>query len=229
MTPSLTRRLGLPLLPLSCLFIRASFQTYHMFLAIHLPAPLPASTQTSLSVESATPTSQAVTAALDRLDHVIRNALGRSVYGFPYSETAADNADVKTLWFSWTTDDLIALATLLVVFFIAFLVLLIVKLLLGMALLRYSRDRYARMKMREHAVAVGKAEKDNFDAKGKRVGGYGHVEIGEDRRRWIYGPDDVEGLKKSKEKERRAEEKKEKADVDFGKISRYEMIAKRIW
>jgi hypothetical protein len=43
-TPSLTRRLGLPLLLLLCLFIRASVQIYNMFLATHLPTPLPPST-----------------------------------------------------------------------------------------------------------------------------------------------------------------------------------------
>ncbi|KAL9025702.1 MAG: hypothetical protein Q9196_005519, partial [Gyalolechia fulgens] len=45
---NLTRRLGLPEIPLSCLFIRALVQTYHMFLATHLPPPV-ASTATSLS------------------------------------------------------------------------------------------------------------------------------------------------------------------------------------
>ena len=38
---NLTRRLGLPVIPLSCLFIRASVQTYHMFLATHMPLPIP--------------------------------------------------------------------------------------------------------------------------------------------------------------------------------------------
>ncbi len=79
----MTSRMGLPLLPLCCLFIRALVQTYHMFLATHLPMPLPPSTQTSLSVESATATSPAMAAALDRIDLVIRNALGRAVYGYP--------------------------------------------------------------------------------------------------------------------------------------------------
>ncbi|KAL8634954.1 MAG: hypothetical protein Q9228_007507, partial [Teloschistes exilis] len=44
---NLTRRLGLPVIPLSCLFIRASVQTYHMFVATYLPPPV-ASTATSL-------------------------------------------------------------------------------------------------------------------------------------------------------------------------------------
>lgn len=234
-TPSLTRRLGLPLLPLSTLFIRSSFQTYRMFLAVHMPAPLPSSTQTSLSVESSTPTPPVITAAIERFEHMIRHALGRSVYGL--EDEAASNATMtftgtgKFSWFSWSTDDAIALTTLLLVIFIVWLVLLILKLALGMALLKYSRNRYAHMKMKEHAVAAGKAEKESFDAKGKRVGGFGAVEVGDERRGWIYA-DDPEGLKRAKERERKMEEKRDKGgdgERDLSGVTRYEMVAKRIW
>ncbi|KAI6477980.1 hypothetical protein MCOR17_000286 [Pyricularia oryzae] len=245
-TPSLTRRLGLPLLPLSCLFIRASVQTYHMFLATHLPAPLPPSTQTSLTVESsssaATPSSQAVAASLERLDGIIRNALGRAVHGMPYvaANTTPEPPPMMTtnsnitdfpyrIFMSWTTDDAIALVTMLTVFFLAFLVLLVLKLVLGMTLLRYSRGRYAAMRRREHAVSTGKQEPEQFDQPGsKRVGGFGHVEVGEDRRAWLYD-DDPEGLKKAQATEKRNAGKREKSEKDLGRISRYEMVAKRIW
>lgn len=232
-TPSLTRRLGLPLLPLSTLFIRASFQTYHMFLATHLPAPMPPSSQTSLSVESSTATSPAVTAALDRLDSIIRNALGRSVYGFDDNPTNTTTSNTSSFSFLvWSTDDVIALVTMLLVFFIAYLVLLILKLLLGMILLRYSRDRYATMKLKEHAVATGKMERETFDAKGsKRVGGFAAVEVGDDRRRWVYA-DDPEGLKKARDMEWRAAEGDGgggKGEKDLSRVTRYEMVAKRIW
>jgi hypothetical protein len=116
---------------------------------------------------------------------------------------------------------------MVVVFLIVFLVLLVVKLLLGMALLRYARDRYAQMKTREAAVAAGAAEREVFDARGRRVGGYSHVELGDDRRRWIYA-DDLDGLRKAKDKERRAEKGSEK-EKDLSTVTRYEMIAKRIW
>lgn len=231
-TPSLTRRLGLPLLPLSTLFIRSSFQTYHMFLTTHMPAPLPSSTQTSLAVESSTP-SPMIPAAIERFEHMIRHALGRSVYGL--EDGAARNATMtftgpgRFSWMSWSTDDAIALATLLLVVFIVWLVLLILKLALGMLLLNFSRNRYARMKMKEQAVAAGKAEKESFDAKGKRVGGFGAVEVGDERRGWIYA-DDPEGLRKAEEYERKTEEKRDKGgDGDLGRVTRYEMVAKRIW
>ncbi|KAI1134237.1 DUF747-domain-containing protein [Hypoxylon sp. FL0543] len=220
--PSLTRRLGLPLLPLSCLFIRASIQVYHMFLATHLSPPLPTST-TELSVESSTPSSPAMIAALEHLDTLLRNALGRAVYGHPY-ESSHD----RPFW-AFSSDDAVALLTMVVFFFLAWVVLLIVKLLLGMALLRYSRERYAAMKRKEHAIATGKAEYENFSQSGKRIGSWGAVEIGEDRRKWIY-EDDKDGLKKMRERERKAEEKfREKGDDGLSKVVRYEMVAKRIW
>lgn len=204
-----------------------------MFLATHMPAPIPRSTQTSLSVESSTPTSPAVTAALDRLDNVIRNALGRSVYGLEDDPAinATTSGTPRFSWLSWNTDDAIAMVTLLLVVLIVWLVLLIVKLFLGMLLLRYSRDRYARMKIREHAVATGQAEKESYDSKGKRIGGFGAVELGDDRRRWIYA-DDPDGLKKVRDRDKKMEDKREKGgdgEKDLSGVMRYEMVAKRIW
>ncbi|KAK2012116.1 eukaryotic membrane protein family [Colletotrichum eremochloae] len=220
-SPSLTRRLGLAVIPLSCLFIRASVQTYHMFLSTRIPTPIPESTQTSLSVESATPSSPVMVAALDRLDTLLRDALGRAVYGYPYGQPSLQSR----AWWTWTSDDVIAAVTMIVVFFIAFLVLLIIKLLLGMVLLRYSRNRYAKMKRKEHMVATGQEEREIYDATGKRVGGYGHIEVTDDRRRWIHA-DEKEGLKGGKGRAPKAEKSQ---DGDYHGVQRYEMIAKRIW
>lgn len=93
-----------------------------------------------------------------------------------------------------------------------------------MILLRFARNRYANMK---------KKEGQSYDTGGKRVGGWGMIEVDEDKRRWIY-EDDAEGLRKLREKERVGKEKVEKAVAegkanDFSRISRYEMSAKRIW
>ncbi|KAI0004411.1 DUF747-domain-containing protein [Xylariaceae sp. FL0662B] len=221
-TPSLTRRLGLPLLPLSCLFIRASIQAYHMFLATHLHPPIPTST-TELSVESSTPSSPAMVAALEHLDTLIRNALGRSVYGHPYGSPQA-----KPFW-SFSSDDAVALLTMVIFFFLAWVVLLIVKLLLGMLLLRYARERYAAAKTKESAVAAAKADRENFSQPGKRIGPWGAVEIGDDRRKWLY-EDDKDGLKRMRERERKMEESfRNPGDDGLAKVVRYEMVAKRIW
>ncbi|TGO26773.1 hypothetical protein BPAE_0053g00260 [Botrytis paeoniae] len=205
---NLIKRLGLPVIPLSCLFIRAAFQTYHMFLATHLPPPLP-STATSLSVES----SPATTAALEHFDTIVRKALGRSTFGLP-------NPDSITPWYLPSTDDVIASLTMIVFFLGAFFVLLACKLVLGMLLLKFARNRYSTMKMREHR---------SYETGGKRVGGWGMVEVDDDKKRWIYD-DDPETLKKLREKERLARDKEKVGAVhDFSKISRYEMAAKRIW
>ncbi|KAM3074348.1 hypothetical protein ACMFMG_002843 [Clarireedia jacksonii] len=205
---NLVKRLGLPVIPLSCLFIRAAFQTYHMFLATHLPPPIP-STATSLSVES----SPATTAALEHFDTIIRKALGRSTFGLP-------NPNSTTPWFLPSADDVIASITMIVFFLGAFFVLLACKLVLGMVLLKFARDRYSTMKKREHR---------SYDTGGKRVGGWGMVEVDDDKKRWIYD-DDPETLKKLREKERAARDKEKVGAVqDFSKISRYEMAAKRIW
>ncbi|KAH6886218.1 eukaryotic membrane protein family-domain-containing protein [Thelonectria olida] len=222
MTPSLTRRLGLAVIPLSCLFIRASIQTYHMLLSTHLPMPLPESTQTSLTEESAVPSSPAVIAALNRFDTLIRDSLGRATYGYPYGSPLNSRP-----WYSWTSDDVIAALTMIIVFFIAFLVLLILKLLLGMVLLKYSRNRYARMKHKEHLIQTAQADREQYDVLGsKRAGGYGHVEVGEDRQRWIHA-DKTEGLKGGKGPG--APPPKKKPEGDYEHVFRYEMVAKRIW
>ncbi|KAF2837441.1 DUF747-domain-containing protein [Patellaria atrata CBS 101060] len=209
---SLTKRLGLPVLPLSCLFIRASLQTYHMFLATHMPLPLP-STATSL-VESESTAEPATTAALAHIDQLFRRALGRSSWG-------GGSGDEATEGFSWfNVDDIIALATMLIVFLVIFLTLLAIKLCLGMVLLTYARARYRGMKVRESM---------SVDTGGKRVGGWGVVEVDEDKRRWIY-KDDPEGLKALRDREARARERDAKGGGDsLGSVSRYSMVAKRIW
>ncbi|KAF4122063.1 Eukaryotic membrane protein family [Geosmithia morbida] len=227
MTPSLTRRLGLAVIPLSCLFIRASFQTYHMFLSTHLSMPVPPSTQTSLSEESAVPSSPAMIAALNRFDSLIRDSLGRATYGYPYGSPLNSRP-----WYSWTSDDAIAAVTMITFFFIAFLVLLILKLLLGMVLLKYARSRYARMRHKDGLIAANKAERDTYDAKGgRRVGGFGHVEVGEERQRWIHA-DETEGLPGSKGpggKKVGGDERPKPHEEGYNGPFRYEMVAKRIW
>lgn len=209
---SLNRRLGLPVIPLSCLFIRASVQTYQMFLATHLPHPL-SSPSTSLSSSDPATVSPTTSAALLHIDQLFRRALGRHM---PLS------APTIPLWgVEWlpSADVVLAWASTLVLFLLLFLVLLTLKLLLGMALLKYARGRYAGMKAREGASS---------QADGKRVGGWGVVEVDEDKRRWIY-EDDEAGLKKLREKEREGREKERGGGKGFGGVERYSMVAKRIW
>ncbi|KAF9636417.1 Membrane proteinTapt1/CMV receptor [Lasiodiplodia theobromae] len=216
---NLTKRLGLPVLPLACLFIRATIQTYHMFLATHMPLPIP-SPATSLSVESAgsqaTSSSPATTAALAHIDHIFRRALGRSSFG-------AGSTTSSSSWHLWSLDDVIAFTTMIVVFLVAYFVLLACKLVLGMVLLGFARARYKGMKEREKMLTT---------TDGKRVGGWGVVEVEDDKKRWIYA-DDPEGLRALREREAKAREKEAKeargADGKLEGTSRYSMVAKRIW
>ncbi|KAI9889055.1 MAG: hypothetical protein M1814_005844 [Vezdaea aestivalis] len=215
---NLTKRLGLPVIPLSCLFLRASLQTYHMFLATHMPLPSP-STATSLAEPT---TSPETTAALQHVDAVIRRALGRSSFGGGATSAASPGFPQSLL--TWTADDLIALATLLIVFLLFFLVLLAIKLVLGMCLLSFARRRYKGMKEREGV---------NIYTGGRRVGGWGVVEVDEDKRRWIYA-DDPEGMRAARERERVIRDKGRDGsssgkEVGFSGVSRYTMVAKRIW
>ena len=205
---NLTKRLGLPVIPLSCLFIRACIQTYHMFLATHMPLPIP-SAATSISVDSETATTSPGTmAALQHIDHVFRRALGRSSFGAGTQSTPALS------W--WSLDDFIALATMIVFFLAIYLVLLALKLVLGMVLLSYARRRYQGMKERE---------REGLDSKGRFIGGRGMVEVSEDKRRWIYN-DDPNGLAKIRERDERG---RSRTEMKLDNVQRYSMVAKRIW
>ena len=203
---NLTRRLGLPVVPLACLFIRASVQTYQMLLATYLPPPLP-STATSLSLESAT-TSEATTEALAHIDNIVRRALhgppSYSITSHPYQ----------------ILDFLLPYLLPLTAMLLLFLFLLSLKILLGMMLLSFARSRYKSLKEREGMSTHGE---------GRRVGGWGVVEVDEDKRRWIYA-DDPEGAKRLREREARERERIRHDSGDgFEKVERYSMMAKRIW
>ncbi|KAF1940597.1 DUF747-domain-containing protein [Clathrospora elynae] len=208
----LTRRLGLPVIPLSCLFIRAAIQTYHMFVTMHMPPPLHA---TSTSLTSDPTSSPSTTAAFAHIDAVFRRAIGRSSFGAGPSQS----------WYhpsAWTLDDLIAGSTMLIVFLIGYFIFLAFKLLLGMLLLSVARKRYLGMQEREMM---------NVETGGKRIGGWGVVDVDDEKRKHIYD-DDPEALKRLRERDgkgRKKEEQEREKGTGFGHVSRYAMVAKRIW
>jgi Eukaryotic membrane protein family len=203
---NLTRRLGLPTLPLACLFIRASLQTYQMFVATHIPSPI-ISTATSLSLEeeAAGSSSPATTAALQHFDNILRSAIGRSSFSGGSS-------------LSWT-DDVAAYMAMFIFFLGVFFVLLALKLVLGMVLLSAARARYMSMSKREHVVV---------DTGMKKIGGWGTVDITEDKRSWIY-KDEPETAKRLRERDAKDREKSAKPEVNLDGVTRYAMVAKRIW
>ena len=207
---NLTKRLGLPVIPLSCLLIRATVQIYQMFLAAWVPS-VPTSSSTSLasiheqysSTLGAKPVSTSATIS-KKLDNLLA--------GLP---SAIVNSQFTSMF------------TTVLVFLLIFLVLLACKLVLGMLLLAFSRARYKSMKEREKNPIY-------HVEGGRRIGGWGVVEVDEDKRRWIY-EDDPDGLQALQEREARDRAKREKdrevgvgAD-SFAHVKRYEMVAKRIW
>lgn len=216
---NLTKRLGLPVIPLACLFIRATLQTYHMFLATNISAP-GISTATSLTSahDEAKPTSSPV---LAQLDLIFRRALGHSSFG--------GGSNSEGVW-HWTLDDGIALATMLLFFLALYLLLLALKLALGMILLGIARSRYAKMLERE---IKGGSER-LIETESKRLGWFGVAELGEERREKIFEGHEGE-LRKLREKEQRNREKEDKEETSgqglkgLEGVERYAMVAKRIW
>ena len=201
---NLTKRLGLPVIPLSCLFIRAGVQSYQMLIASWQPSPIPSFSTSLTSVhdfyeEASSEATASAQSLYQRFDHF--------VHQIPSSLTTASNYS--------------RFATLLV-FVVFYFALIAVKLVLGMVLLQYSRGRYQKMKAREN-------QPTHHIEGGRRVGGWGVVEVDEDKRRVIYD-DDPDGFRILKERELRDKEKREKAgDKVLDGVMRYEMAAKRIW
>lgn len=207
---NLTKRLGLPVIPLSCLLIRASVQIYQMFVAAWVSSA-PASSSTSLASIHEQYTSSlgpAPTSTVASISWKVDELLG----GLP---SAVVNSDLPAKF------------TIVLVLLLIFFLLLAFKLVLGMVLLSFARARYRTMKERERNPIY------HLEG-GRRVGGWGVVEVDQDKRRWIY-EDDPGGLRDLQEREDKERIKRERdrekgVGVEtFDKVKRYEMVAKRIW
>ncbi|EGD86723.1 hypothetical protein H112_05230 [Trichophyton rubrum D6] len=279
--PNLNRRLGLPVIPLACLFFRVSVQTYQMFLTAWLPqlssSPLypPPSNATSLTeIHSHYAPISGSSASLSSILPGFSNASASTILSSISLSTIAQAASslFQTL-VSYATpspESFVPIFTVILVLLL-YITLLLGKLVLGMILLGYSRTRYKNMKYREREYAAqqkreqrrqqpqqymrstsplphvpslsaqtiesssfNRASHSNSDMieGGRRGGGWGAVEVGEDKRRWIY-VDDPEGLRRLRDREA-----KSRSDNPGGSgtgahglenVKRYEMAAKRIW
>ena len=204
---NLNKRLGLPIMPLSCLFIRAAWQTWGIFAAAQ--APMPPSTGISADPSEIPTSSPATTAAFQHVDHMFR----RPTFSRQGGSTGSSFA-------SYGLDDFFALFTTVTLFSMTFCVLLTLKLMLGMLLLSYSRARYRSMKKRE------KAANETLEG-AKRVGGWGTVEVDDAKRRWIHvdDPTHSEGLRERAERGRQ----KSRDGSGLQGVQRYVMSGKRIW
>ncbi|KAL4953291.1 eukaryotic membrane protein family-domain-containing protein [Aspergillus filifer] len=239
---NLTRRLGLPVIPLSCLFFRVSVQTYQMFLAALLPQSPALSPSSSISVETtslATIHSQYIPAGPVPSPPPI--TLGTI---FPATAAHAEAWFRRALANAMPSPAHSVYIFTVVLVLTGFVLLLILKLLLGMLLLTCARSRYKSMKQREaeHAAPTSSSTIPNisegaapprardYTVEGaRRAGGWGAVEVNEESRKWIY-LDDPESLRKLKKKEEEAQKKNPRGDdLHLDHVQRYEMAAKRIW
>ncbi|KAL3464965.1 eukaryotic membrane protein family-domain-containing protein [Aspergillus heterothallicus] len=238
---NLMRRLGLPIIPLSCLFFRVSIQTYQMLLSALIPQSPSLSPSSSVAVEAtslATIHSQYVPVGpVPSPPITLRTFL-------PVTAAHAEAWFRQFLANAMPSPAQSVYIFTIVLILTGFILLLILKLLLGMVLLVYARSRYKSMKQREMELATpplssstnanaleGTAApraRDYVVEGSRRVGGWGTVEVNEDHRRWIY-LDDPEGLRKLKEKEGQKGKGSRGDELHLDHVQRYEMAAKRIW
>ncbi|PGG99565.1 hypothetical protein AJ80_09332 [Polytolypa hystricis UAMH7299] len=259
---NLTRRLGLPVIPLSCLFFRVSVQTYRMFLTAWLPQPA--------SPSLLSPNTTSLTSIHN---HYSPSPSPSSSLPFDFSPLPTSLSGLSTFFHSLIShatpspNSFVPIFTVILILLL-YVTLLLAKLLLGIILLSFSRARYKSMKIREREFAASSASSaplqkpssssqptttttannipptsapatsssssmkvsDTIEG-AKRVGGWGYVEVGDERRTWIYA-DDPEGLKKLKDRDERDSNNKKKGGGGIDGIEgvrRYEMVAKRIW
>lgn len=190
------------MIPLASLFIRATIQTYHMFLATHVPSPLPSASATTISLSENLSTSE-TSAALASIDTILRRALSCS------------DASASTLF-----DDFVAAATMAFFLLACFLIFLAVKLLLGIMLLGIARSRYKGLKERERMWTHTGAHRSST---------FGTTTITEENRAIIYGGNPEEEMRVS-EMVRKGREREMRVEMEtLEGVTRYKMCAKRIW
>ncbi|KAK2828959.1 hypothetical protein FQN49_007233 [Arthroderma sp. PD_2] len=275
---NLNRRLGLPVIPLACLFFRVSVQTYQMFLTAWLPQlssspfyPSPSNATSLSEIRSHYAPIAGSTPVVSTLSSSSTSALLSDVSLASIAQTASSLFQTFVSYATPSPASFVPIFTVILVLLL-YITLLLAKLVLGMILLGYSRTRYKNMKYREReyaahqkreqrrqqqqqfpssispipqgsALAVPSAtstdmplpnSSSNSDVieGGRRVGGWGAIELGDDRRRWIYA-DDPEGLRKVRDREERGRNEKASGPGSgahgLENVKRYEMAAKRIW
>ncbi|EFR04913.1 DUF747 family protein [Nannizzia gypsea CBS 118893] len=279
--PNLNRRLGLPVIPLACLFFRVSVQTYQMFLTAWLPqlssSPFYPSTSNATSLTEIhshyapiSGPSTSLSSILSDLSNSSASAVLSSISLSTITQAASSIFQTLVSYATPSPASFVPIFTVILVLLL-YITLLLGKLVLGMILLGYSRTRYKNMKYREREYAAqqkreqrrqqqqqyinstsplphgsslpvpsietslsNSASNSNSDMieGGRRGGGWGAVEVGEDKRRWIY-VDDPEGLRRVRDREAKSRSDKPGGSGSgahgLENVKRYEMAAKRIW
>jgi hypothetical protein len=197
----MTKRTGLPVYPLAAVFVRMLLQSYSIF------AEQASNTHTctyhyttSYSLHQTSQTSLSYAAS-------------------PSARSALDKVDeffrAKVPYYSpagiyFSLNSLLAIITI-------FTVLLAMKLVLGSMLFKYTSGRYSaiRASSRRHRKSQPQ-ESDYLPHKDK---GFGVIELDDRMRSKLYDPD--EEIPEQRERP--------KPSVDFSHVTRFKMVAKRIW
>ncbi|KAK2785087.1 hypothetical protein FQN53_007980 [Emmonsiellopsis sp. PD_33] len=260
---NLNRRLGLPVIPLACLFFRVSVQTYQMFLTAWLPQPqsfiTPSNTTSLTSIHdhySPSPSPSSQFSSFTFCPFEPSSFLSSVSLSLTFTKLSTLFQTIIS-HLTPSPASFVPIFTVILILLL-YLTLLLAKLILGIILLSYSRARYKKMKLAERDLASANSSKqpppqsdmgitsapptttpasvgnpDTVEG-ARRVGGWGYVEVGEDRRRWVYA-DDPEGARRLREREERDRTGGGKQGGGGGGahgiegVMRYEMAAKRIW
>jgi Eukaryotic membrane protein family len=193
-SPAVSKRMGLPTIPLACLTLRTMSQTIEIFKQNQLSK---ASLATPLPTNTSLPSSPSPTSPLHPLDATLRRIV------------SLGNGVGWEVWF--VTNGLY-----LVGFILGFIALLLLKLFIGIYLLKFARSRIAGMARREE----GERQWDEGPRKGLNAGKgtRGGVEVEERVRKMLdRGEDDLLGLGRGDE------------GKGLLKVERYSMVSKRIW
>ncbi|CAN6649012.1 endoplasmic reticulum membrane protein 65 [Trichomonascus vanleenenianus] len=197
---TMTKRIGLPVLPLAAVFVRMIYQSYAIFVE---QSNLFASSPTHLA-SAASPSARS---ALEKVDEFLRHSI-----------TTSNSYIIAP----FTLSSLLVAAT-------CFAILVVIKLILGVSLLKYASKRYRKV-LRARRKFTGSKTKEAERSRDTRGGdfmmgpikGYGVVELDDKTRRHLYDPE--EEMTEWKEPKN-----KSSTYLDYWNVTRFKMVGKRIW
>ncbi|KAK9237005.1 eukaryotic membrane protein family-domain-containing protein [Lipomyces kononenkoae] len=209
---NLTKRLGVPLIPLVCVFVKSTTQTAQLILSSH-PFLIP--TRTTVA--------QLAAGCDNGNERVIPRATG-------FEGNLSTTGMVLEYAGSYMMSTIEASLYACVIFTI-FAIFVLLKLALGTVLLEYSRHRLdiqqlKDAKARQGLVSSGRNREPFADEKvnGERKGGvWGLIDMGDGIR------EEVNELDEEDKQDLQKQGKDKKTFTDLHEIERFNMVAKRIW
>ncbi|KAK9244808.1 eukaryotic membrane protein family-domain-containing protein [Lipomyces tetrasporus] len=207
---NLTKRIGVPLIPLVCVFVKSTAQTAQLIMP-------------SRSFLIPTRTVAAFVSGYDDGRELAR----------PHPTGFGGNESMSALVLEYATSYMmstIEVCLYLGILFVIFSMFVLLRLVLGSLLLEYSRHRldiqqFKRAKARQYPTSSG-SERPFADeqVKGERKGGaWGLIDMSDGIRDQVNKPDDDDKHEEQKQQQ------KNKVSTDLQGVERFQMVAKRIW